>query len=208
MTFDELRHAWQAQDCRARVSVDPAALTKLIRREQRSWGHMILRRDVLEVTVAFLMIPVCVYWAIAESLPPMFLAAGAMLFVGGFFVVDRILQRPRRPRESHPLFDFIKRSIDQADHQIWLLRNVFWWYLLPPAIGIAAVLGYVTYLVLEDGLSSRAHLWAVLFIIGVAVLNALAIWGVYILNQRAVRKELLPRKLELEELLRMLESPE
>ncbi len=99
------------------------------------------------------------------------------------------------------MVDFIKRSIDQSNHQIWLLRNIFWWYLLPPGIGMAVVLSYVLYLVLQDGLLSRAHVWEVLYLTGVAVLVALTFWGVYLLNQRAVRNELLPRKQELEELL-------
>ncbi len=203
MTFDELKHAWQSQDCSENVSVDVTVLTKLIRREQRNWSHLIQRRDILEVAVCCIMFPVCLYFAIAQNLVPMYLVAGAVLFVGGFFIVDRVLQRSRRPREELPLVEFIKRSIDQSNHQIWLLRNIFWWYLLPPGIGMAVVLSYVLYLVLQDGLSSRAVLWAVLFLTGVAVLVALTFWGVYLLNQRAVRNDLLPRNQELKELLDM-----
>lgn len=203
MTFDELKHVWQSQPCREIAPVDVTLLTKLLHREQNNWKSLILRRDTLEVAVCCFMFPLCLYLAIKESLPPMYLVAGAVLFVGGFFIVDRMLQRDRQPRENQPLVEFVTRSVDQVDHQIWLLRHVFWWYLLPPGVGIVAVLSYVLYLVLQDGLSSRADLWALLYLTGVATLTALTFWGVYRLNQGAVRRELLPRQQELKALLDM-----
>ncbi len=63
----------------------------------------------------------------------------------------------------------------------WLLKNVFWWYLAPLAAGLVIWFAYC-----------NAY-------IDIAVSLALYA-GVYWLNQWAVRKELLPRKQELEQL--------
>lgn len=206
MEFDELKNAWQGQDAGQKVQVDASALTKLILREQRTWSHLLLCRDIREVVVCCLVIPFCLYSAIKMDLFTMYLVAGGALFVGVFFIVDRLLQRHRQPRQDQPLVEFIKRSIDQNDHQIWLLRNVFWWYLLPPGIGVAAFLSYIFYELLHDGFSWQSELWAVLFVAGVALMCGLVFWGAYWLNQRAVRDVLEPRKQELSELLDELKS--
>jgi hypothetical protein len=42
----------------------------------------------------------------------------------------RHLQKPNEPDE--PLLQCVKNSLTQMEDQIWLLRNVLWWYLLPP----------------------------------------------------------------------------
>ncbi len=203
MKFDELKKAWQGQDAGRKVQIDTEALAKLIRREQANWSSLLLRRDLLEVAICCLVIPFCLYSAIKMDLFTMYLVAGGALFVALFFIVDRLLQRNRQPHEDQPLVEFITQSIDQNDHQIWLLRNVFWWYLLPPGIGIAVVLGDSLYIFLVTDGPSQFRIWAVLYLAAVALGCVLIYRWVYRRNQRAVRDDLLPRKQELSDLLDM-----
>jgi hypothetical protein len=86
----------------------------------------------------------------------------------------------------------------QVSHQIWLLKNVFWWYLLPLQIGLAALIGSVAWQARAAGLAVIMGLAA--FALGCGLLG----WGVYHLNQIAVRKSLEPRRQELETLLSSL----
>jgi len=201
MTFDELQHTWQSQDCGIKMEVDPDTLMRLIRREQRSWSQLILRRDTLEVSAACLLFVLFLYFGVKAALWPLYWAAGTCLFVGGFFVVDRCIQRKHRPLCSQSMTEFIERSIRQINHQIGLLRHVFWWYLLPLGLGLVVFLGHVIY-----GLMQHNLVWIAPFVIGYGLLVALFFWRVYLLNQRAVRHELIPRKRELEALLQMLAS--
>ena len=53
-------------------------------------------------------------------------------------------QTPSDPDE--PLLSCVKDSLAQVEHQIWLLRNVFWWYLLPSAIPLLAFFAHVSWL--------------------------------------------------------------
>ena len=74
-----------------------------------------------------------------------YLAVPAIIWGAGFILVDRMRhpQRPSKPGE--PLLHCAKESLTQVEHQIWLLRNVLWWYLLPFSISILAFLVHVAW---------------------------------------------------------------
>jgi hypothetical protein len=94
--------------------------------------------------------------------------------------------------------------------QIWLLRNIFWWYLLPPGISIMAFFVHLNW-TWRDRLVARllSKDWLdVLDALGHAVPFVVVI-GVYCfiywLNQYAVRTQLEPRRQELLTLLMSFE---
>jgi CubicO group peptidase (beta-lactamase class C family) len=92
----------------------------------------------------------------------------------------------------------VKESLSQVERQIWLLRNVLWWYLLPFAIPILAFFAHVSWL------NSKVWLESALgFGVPAVFVVALYCW-VYWLNQRAVRLQLEPRRQELLALLASL----
>ena len=67
----------------------------------------------------------------------------ALVWVAGFLLADR-LRHPRRPPDpGEPLVRCVEASLAQVEHQIWLLRNVGWWYLLPLAVPMLAFVGHV-----------------------------------------------------------------
>jgi hypothetical protein len=100
----------------------------------------------------------------------------------------------------------VESSLQQVEHQIRLLRNVFWWYLLPLALPMLAFFGQVSWRGRE-----MPPRWGapVFFAIGAAIV-ALVFTGVYKVNQYAASAGLEPRRRELQELLASLgeESPE
>jgi Flp pilus assembly protein TadB len=101
---------------------------------------------------------------------------------------------------TDPLLGSIESSLMKVNHQIWLLRNVFWLYLLPLGVGIALffiVVCWSSFKVLPTARVLLTLLVCVLF-------EVLVFWGIYRLNQRAVRKDLNPRKNELELFLKGL----
>jgi hypothetical protein len=83
-------------------------------------------------------------------------------------------------------------SLEQVRHQIWLLRHVFWWYQLPLLIPY-----FIS--ILHEAVSVKSVLIQ-------GFVMALLNWGIYWLNQAAVRKSLEPRERELEALLCSLDE--
>jgi membrane protein YdbS with pleckstrin-like domain len=88
----------------------------------------------------------------------------------------------------------VESSLAQVEHQIWLLRNVLWWYLLPLALSALAFFAQVAWQERSGGW------WTALAVSVVIALVVIVFAGVYWLNQYAVRSELEPRRLELETL--------
>jgi len=89
----------------------------------------------------------------------------------------------------------VKESLTQVEHQIWLLSNVFWWYLLPFTISILAFFGHVTWQASKnwlEALGGGGPLFAFLLAI---------FYFVDYINQHAVRTQLEPRRQELLALL-------
>ena len=199
MDPDKFQQAWQAHSSQTRVTIDADLLLKQVQRNRRDFRATILRRDVIEVGVALCLLPYWFYEGFTTPQPwTWWLTVPAIIWVGGFFLVDRMRypQTPSAPDE--PLMKCVENSLAQVEHQIWLLRNVFWWYLLPFTISLLAYFAHGALLYFKLYSS-----W--LGALGVATSAFAFLVVVYsfidYLNQRAVRLDLEPRRQELLALL-------
>ena len=198
MERDALGQTWQSQEIPL-VTVDADSLLGMVKRNHREFRAMILRRDALEIGIAIPLVILFTLFGLHRSWS-WFVLAGACLFVAVFMLVDRGRRRRQRPTGAEPIAEWLERSRHDIEHQVWLLKNIFWWYLLPPMTGMIAVFA--------DGVwhargSGPAFLLTIALTSGMLVVCGLVYWGVYWLNQRAVSKDLLPR---LEELRGLSES--
>ena len=203
MTFDELQKTWQSEQPCPKLTIDSDILLKQVRRNKKSFESAIFWRDVREVGVAFILFIYFLYSGIKDNLWPLSLLAILFLWISVFMVADRIIQKRRRSHLSDSLFNCTKTSLAQINHQVWLLKNVLWWYLSPPGVGVLIWFSYCGLMVI---MSKNPSLGYLLFILACIVGTILLFWGIYWLNQRAVRKELVPRKQELEQLLASLKN--
>jgi hypothetical protein len=202
MAPDKYQQAWQAQAARTRVTVDADLLLKELERNQRAFRATIFCRDFREVVTALIMIPVWFYLGAKTSSPwTWYLTVPALLWIIGFFLVDR-RRHPQRPSSPcEPLLATVKESLSQVEHQIWLLRNVFWWYLLPLTISLQIFFAHVAW--------RSAHNWpeaigALAFATPLFFFLAAIYCFIDWLNQRAIRLQLGPRRQELLALLASL----
>jgi hypothetical protein len=194
-TPDEYQQAWQAHSSQTRITIDADLLRKEVLRDQQTFRAIIICRDFREVFVALLLIPVWFYMGARIALPwTWYLTVPALLWIAGFMLAYR-RRHPQRPSElDEPLLACVKNSLAQQEDQIWLLRNVFWWYLLPPGMTMMAFFIHVSWntaVITHDwlgGVIFAALLFAILF--GVD-------YFIYRLNQKAVHIQLEPRRQEL-----------
>ena len=199
MNFETMQKAWQSQDASAKVTINADVLLKEVRRNQQQFRTTIFWRDVREVGVCALMALFFLGWGRLWQWWSLYLLSFCCFFVGVFFLVDRRIQRRKQPVKNESLQACIQNSLLQVNHQIWLLKNIFWWYLLPILIGLGAVSASTLWHKQQDGLATMIGLGAFY-----TVFYGLVYWGVYWLNQFAVRKNLDPRRQELETLLASL----
>ncbi len=199
MEPDNYQRAWQAQSSQTRVTVNADLLVKEVRHNQQVFRATIFWRDFREVGVALLMLPYWFYAGITHSLPwTWYLTVPAFLWIIGFVLVDRMRHKRMPSAPGEPLLKSVKESLTQMEHQIWLLRNVFWWYLLPFTLSILAFFAQVTLQTSNhwlEALAAGGFLFA--FLLGLYCF-------IDYINQRAVRKQLEPRRQELLALLASL----
>jgi CubicO group peptidase (beta-lactamase class C family) len=199
---DKYQQAWQAQSSQARVTVDANLLIEEVELSQRNFRALIFWRDFREVVVALLMLPLWFYLGYRLSLPwSWYLTVPALIWAAAFILVDR-KRHPQKPTEpGKPLLESVKESLTPVEHQIWLLRSVFWWYLLPFTLPCLAFFAHVAW-------SARFVGWLgalIFFLVLVGFLFAMNSF-VYYLNQRAVRVALEPLRQELLTLLASLDD--
>ncbi len=199
MNPDNFQEAWRAQSSQTRVTVNADLLLQEVQRSQSNFRSMIFWRDFREVVVAMVMLPIWFVMGYALSLPwTWYLTVPALLWVMGFIFVDRMRHPQKAPGPGDSLLTSAKDSLAQVEHQIWLLRNVAWWYLLPFTVSILAFFIHVSW--------RTYHSW--LEFLGTATTSSFflfAVYGfIYWLNQYAVRKQLEPQRQELLALLTSL----
>jgi hypothetical protein len=200
MEFEELQSAWQSQAPVALPAINFELLLQEVRRNQRQLESTLFLRDAIEISIGLMLTVFFLWVAISKGHWSFAICASGCLFVSIFLMVDRTLQRRWRFTADAPLKNSIDASLKQVQHQIWLLRNIFWWYILPVAIGLSAVICSFTW---QQRAAGR------LPGIGLALYGLfclLTCWGVYWLNQRAVRLNFDPRRKELETLLTTLQE--
>jgi hypothetical protein len=198
MNPDDFKQAWHNQS--SQLSIQPQLLLQELRRNEQQFAATIFCRDAREIIVALVLLPVWVIMGISLSSPwTWYLAMPGIVWVAAFLVVDRMRHKPRAPRPGEPLRECAGRSLEQVEHQIWLLRNVLWWYLLPLMAPLFVFFGHLAWLDRDDG-------WASIFdSVPPAAVVALVTTVIYWVNQVAAR-QLETRRDELRTLLASLKD--
>lgn len=202
MAPDDFQKAWQAQSSQTRVLIDADLLLKEVQRSQRNFQAVIFWRDVSEVAVALLLIPIWFYLgAVTDSPWTWYLTVPVLVWMAAFMLIYRRKHKLKQTEPGEPLIHCVQDSVYEVESQIWLLRNIFWWYLLPPSISISAFFVHSGWLSREGGWLSA--FFFVFFGIGIL---AIIYTSIYFQNQKAVRLKLEPRRRELLSLLANLQE--
>ena len=158
MSQDQLCDLWHGGSHSSIEKEGEEMLTMVIERT-RSFDRRIAVRNTIECAAAFVVVGIFAWFA--WSAPGLLERAGnAMVAASGLWIAYYILRFGSGPRRLDPgvslnAYNQLLRA--NYERQIRLLRNVKYWYLLPPYVGI---------LVANLGLGLRLHaegrnLWGV-----------------------------------------------
>jgi len=196
MNDDELKKLWQQQPLRD-PAPPPAQLVSAMKGKTTQLRRTLLARDVRELLACVVVGVIFGIYFFTEPAPVARL--GALITVAGsMFIAGRILHARRATPAAKPdatVVESLRAELHSVRTQSQLLRSVWWWYLLPLAVGV---------LVFVWGTPGN-HLG---FKIGFTVVTLALDVSIYRLNQRARSKQLLPVETQLESLLRSAETGE
>jgi hypothetical protein len=203
MNFEDFQKAWQCQKPGAPLTTnDPEALLRNLRLTQRMSNTVHLIADAFIVAVDAILVPCFLYAAIRYHDWAFYVMALACLFVSVFILVDRRLQRRRRPITTDTLTSWIKSSLLHVKHELWRSKNIFWWYVLPLEIGFVSVVVSSTWRVAHQSRPNTPGDWTDFLAPTVfALICGLLGWSICWLTKWTARKSLEPRRQELEKLL-------
>ena len=207
MSFDELQLAWRRQRSAQPNTKSGAAALREVRAKSSAFARIIFWRDVREVLASFLVAGIfgnSAWSAHREGAVswPAWTAAALGLAVGLYFLIDRRIMRRRAAPQGDDLRTELNRAIGEVEHQIWLLRNVAWWYLAPLALSTILLAVQITFFGPADApFWAKVMVWVI--IIGTTGWLDKKIWQ---LNQSAVRNDLEPRLQKLQSQLREFDT--
>ena len=116
MDPDPFQEAWQSQD---QPAIDADQLVREFRGGQERFAAMIFWRDVREVGVCLLLLPVWVGMGVGIGLPwTWYLVMPGIVWIAAFMTADRIIQRRRRSLPGAPLIRGVESSLAEVEHQI------------------------------------------------------------------------------------------
>ncbi len=177
MNLDDLKTPWQSMHRQLDTTrVDEIAAR--IGSKMSRFDHSIRRRDTIEnlaagfvIVVFSIMLARCNDWVT-------FAGAAIVVFAAIEILIVLNVTRMYRPTPAElPLAEHCKLEAKKVDRQIFLLRNIHWWYAGPLMLG-CCVMSFGAGPLIASGISCGFYVALGLF--------------TYWINQKAVTEQLLP----------------
>lgn len=193
MTDQELNNIWKSSENSTSIAVDHTKIIVEIASKLGSFHNSIKNRNRREIGVALFLLPVIIWLAYISPL----LASKiiTLLAIPWLFLVIFKLKKVKSQGPQNfnlPLLEFLTEQKSYLKKEKALLQNIAYWYILPPML-LETVRICIS---LSDIKAMTTHLlftWA----IGLVV---------YLLNKRAVRKDITPLIVETENTIENLKT--
>jgi hypothetical protein len=140
MEESELKFLWKSVSDFEIVTFEKELLNQEVRQHVHSFNRKILVRDLVEIGMALMIIPIGLF--IAYLIPDFFIRTGAILLVPSALLIIYKILKTRKIKNPVQRFtsnqQYLENNLVYYQNQKQLLGSVLYWYILPP--GICALL--------------------------------------------------------------------
>ncbi len=203
MNWNDYEAVWRRQEPPVGAGADLSVLRQSFEAKRRKLAATLWVRDIVEASAG--LFGAAAFAAIARHQEkiawPIMIAVALVLGVTGSFVRERIRTHRQKLGPDAPLLAKLEAEIAELRHQRRLLLGVWKWYLVPLTAAIVIVCVTISLNRPPWDLARDPRFMGSYF-----ALVALLMWGVWVINRRAVRRQIEPRIEELEKLHRDLLS--
>ena len=185
MKLDDLKANWKTAIESDNSTQDLTPMIELLVKETSKVDKSIKRRDRLEISIALLLIPVwswkLFYSASLVQSTGLWIAIVACLYIPYKLLKAKQINAPK----DNSVMAFLQFEKIKIENQKKLLESVAVWYIAPLMVAIVLITAGAT--VDEIGIPRITEQLAIYY--GFCVMLVI---GIYFLNKRVVKKQLLP----------------
>ena len=194
MKLDDLKQDWQQHIASTSAPDNLDEVITMLEKETSKIDKEIKRRDIIEISLAVLLIPAWIY-SLLHSVSLMQTVGCWVAIVSCVYIPYKLVFAKKvLPKKSNSIKEFLLQERQKLRQQKQLLESIVWWYLAP--LTTAIVLITLGASVDESGIPQLGSLLSIYY-----GLLALLILGVYFLNKRAAKKKFAPLLEKIEQRL-------
>jgi hypothetical protein len=195
MTEEELIKIWQSSPNQERIKFEKSRLMLDVQSSMDRLHRSIKYRDLREQIAVAIGIPAFAYFAYA--FPPLLQKVASVLTIGwGLYILIRLRNaKKHKPGAfTETYLEYLHKTKDYLLIQKQLLDSIMYWYILPGmTLTMLFFMGF--------GVVGRSAQ-----IIKYALGNVALAVATYFLNKRAVKREIVPRLVKIDELINLMEQ--
>ncbi|HMG89200.1 MAG TPA: hypothetical protein VK589_04045 [Chryseolinea sp.] len=196
MIEEELIRIWQSSSNQERVKFEKSRLMIDVQSSMDRLHRRIKYRDLRELIAVIIVVPVFAYYI---YIVPFILSkvASFLIIIWGIYIVYRLRNaRKHKPGAfTETYLDYLYKTREYIGVQKHMIDNVLYWYILPCwalvtlfIAGFIGVPGKLKWMIQTESFS---------VVLSVAI---------YYLNKAAVKKQLVPRLVKIDELIKVMEQ--
>ena len=185
MMLDDLKAGWDSEMKKPVKHEQLATVLEILQRETCKLDKSIKRRDILEVSIALLLIPVW-GWKLVYSVSLMQSVGLWVAILACLFIPYKLIKAKKvNVQKNDSILSFLLIEKVKLEKQKKLLESVALWYILPLMVAIILITAGAT----VDSLGiPQLTLQLKIYYSFCALLSV----GVYLLNKRAAKKRFKP----------------
>lgn len=185
MKLNDLKESWNDKVDETDNQLDYTKVITSIEKDTTAFDKKIKRRDILEISIAVLLIPVW-SWTLFHSASVM-QSVGLLIAIAACILIPYKLIKAKQvdaPKDTS-ILAFLQVEKLKLENQKQLLESIVLWYISPIMIAIFLITAGGT--VNDAGLPQITNKLAIYY--GCCVLLVV---GIYLLNKRAANKQITP----------------
>ncbi len=194
MKLDDLKQDWQQTINSSPVPDNLTEVITMLDQQTTKIDKEIKRRDVLEISIAILLIPVW-FFGLWHSVGTMQTSGYLIAIIACIYIPYKLINAKKVTAvKTSSIKAFLEREQQKVKQQKQLLESIVWWYLAP--LGLSIVLITLGATVNESGVPHLSD-----FLVQYYACLGLLLVGTYLLNKRAAKKKFAPLLQNIEQRL-------
>jgi len=199
MQLDDLKQDWQETVASQTSTESLTEVIATLEKQTTKIDKEIKRRDLLEISIAILLIPFWIY-GLFNTVGTMQTMGYITAIVSCIYIPYKLLNAKKvSALKSSSVKDFLMREKQKVEQQKQLLESIVWWYIAPLTLSIILI-------TLGSTATESSMFYVTDFLQKYYLFLAMLVIGIYFLNKRAAKKKFTPLLENIEQRLAELKN--